>query len=197
MKALFQVAIGPCKEHVELTRARHQKYCDYHGYEYLIFDGGVDIDSYYAKFLFARQLIVQGYEKIVCLDADTIIQSLDADFSDAISGPQEIYAAECEIAVGDYSTGVMVFRNTGRSLGFIDAVLEFGSRHRTVYCDQGAFNAVARYVVEYQGVVCKIDRKWNSLYNNGDDDKVVVAFHGADNKLYEMEKYIEKIEGVD
>lgn len=196
MKALFQVATGECATQLELTRVRHQGYCNEHGYRYVVYEEqDLITDPYYAKLFFIRELILSGYSEIVCLDADVIIQDLSAAFSDVIAGPQEIYVAECEIVKGDYSTGVMVIRNTGRALNFINAVLEFGKQHRTLACDQGAFNAIAKYVVEYQGLVCRMERKWNSLYNNGEEDKTVVAFHGAQNKLEEMQKYMEMLEG--
>jgi len=174
---------------LRMTYLRHTAYAIAHKMDYVnimgdIFPNMLSEAGSWAKVGMIKEYLGKGYQYVFWVDADAAIEDFDTDLRDAVK-EVEWGACEHDPDKSEYlrkanvpkhiNIGVMYIKNTEGTKKFVDMWLNtYPGISR--WAEQGSFNDL---MVEYPGVVGKIDDKWNATLKVNEVEKPVVrGFHG-------------------
>lgn len=185
-------------EMVELTRARHQRYCDKWGWDLQLNDQtgtpsttGVKCfnDIHYIK-----QAIAQGYKYIVSSDVDVMIWDFDKDLREACIDARGVRFDA--MRVKHVNIGVMYFQDCDLTRQFIrEWELLASVRKDSQFGAQNAFN-----ILTAKHNIPPLDPTWNYCYtqHKGIDKPAVRGYHdliGFHHKLATMKADLKECGG--
>ena len=168
----------PGVEMMEMTKERHQAYCDKWSIDFYYFVGEVlkrDImKGSWDKIEIMRQKLDEGYKYVFFIDPDCLIYDMDTDMRLAVT-PGKIGVCWHRIPqLNHWNIGTMYIDNTEKTRAFI---AEWLNHYPPAdgWAEQGEFNKMAR---EGNTVVTISDR-WNATWDvSMVPDAVVLGFHG-------------------
>lgn len=169
----------PGVEMLELTKPRHAEYChewhiDYKPFIERVFDHDPFLGSW-AKVELIHRALVDGYDYVIWLDADTLIFDFETDLRQAVQ-PYKIGACWHRIPqLNHWNVGALYIDNTDETIDFITRWLASYPPPNDGWMEQGVFNRMAK---QSRTVVTLSDR-WNSTLDvSMVPDAVVLGFHG-------------------
>jgi hypothetical protein len=200
---LIQQASGPMRLMLELTAARHADYCARHGICYWPVLGDVQRERspHWNKITLIKHALAEGFERVVWLDADTLILRFDEDIRTAINGGPPLALAQHPVPDLDgnpthFNSGVIIARNGARAREFFDAVWTAGPLWKHPWHEQGRVHDVLK---RFPDMVQRLDDRWNSTVNVTDvPNPIIKAWHGSGTKaLSSMYEELKRIGGLD
>jgi len=182
---------------MELTKERHQQYCEKYDLDFQYFVGKMldrPIETGgWDRIALVRRALEKGYEYVAWLDPDTMIYDFETDLRKAFQ-VGKIGACWHRIPQLDHwNTGVFYVHNTQETRDFVDTWLNTYPAPRDGWLEQGVFNRMAR-----QGrTVVTISDKWNATLNvNMVPDAVVLGFHGQGNTEQRIKLMCDTLEKI-
>jgi hypothetical protein len=128
-----------------------------------------------------REFMDLGYEKIIYLDADCVIVDSTVDFRSAFL-PDFIGAVWHDLSVvhpnpdwSHFNVGALYIDNSVKVRHFIDLWLAgFPGTQEFPWLDQGVFGQIGAE----QGIINKLDNRWNAGHVSPSDHMIVHGLHG-------------------
>lgn len=161
------------------------------------FEGFDGTNGHWAVPRLIRIFMDQGYEKIIYLDADTVIMDPSVDLRDAFK-VDKIGAVWHNLSynVPDWShfnVGALYVDSTVRVQHFVDLWLAGypGSKEFPWY-EQGVFNILGTEM----DIIHKLDNKWNGGHVSPSDHPVVLGLHGIPERIEAIIAAVEKAKSV-
>lgn len=164
---------------LELTQAHHKAYCDKHHLDYLaVFDEVYPHDSAlgaWAKIELIRRALLDGYDHVIWLDADTLIKDTEVNIA---KGVPVFGIGVCWQRIPQlhhWNVGALYIDNCKATREFIDKWLASYPPPKDGWNEQGVFNRLAMQ----DKTVVTISDKWNATFDvSMVPDAVVLGFHG-------------------
>jgi hypothetical protein len=183
---------GPFADMLRLTYQRHAAYCRAYQIDFWQITGQLPhqlMPGAWSKIWLAQLCFKIGYEYIFWLDTDAAIVDFKTDLRDVFKEMGEASIGACEHNANKIpphiNVGVMYFRKTPQCVRFIDDWLKQFPGDKN-WNEQGVFNHL-RQEPQHQGVVAKIDDKWNATVNvNPHPNPVVKGWHGQGNGMIRL-----------
>ena len=161
------------EKYLRLTRKRHQKYAELHGFDFssaLIKVAEADKYLFWWKVEILQRALERGYQRVVWLDADAYIADLSVDLREACPA-DGIGVVQFTTLYTHWNVGVMYLGNGERVREFMQVWL---AKREDEKNEQEIFNQIC------DGIVMGLPCKWNYTLNRhtGEERPVVRGFHG-------------------
>ena len=188
---------------LELTTARHADYCARHGICYWPVLGDVQRarSPHWNKIALIKHALAEGFERVVWLDADTLILRHDEDIRTAINDGPPLGLAQHPRPDLDgnpthFNSGVIIARNGARAREFFDVVWTTGPSRKHPWLEQGRVHDILKL---FPDIVQRLDDRWNSTVNVTDvPNPMIKAWHGSGTKaLSSMYEELKRIGGLE
>ena len=186
---LLQQAYTPDIEHsgffydmLRITMQRHAAYTRAWKMDFQLYFGDYvpDMDvmtGAWHKVVMIRDALAKGYEYVFWLDTDAAICDFNVDLRSAFTGEGDIGACEHDAngIPAHLNVGVLFVRNSDKTREFVDEWLAtYPGDDR--WFEQGSFNDLVK---KHQGVVFKMDDRFNATVNVNEVNRPVVkGWHG-------------------
>lgn len=168
-----------------LTYARHLKYCQKFDMDYLTIHGNV-VEKWdmkfggWAKVALMFNALLDGYDKVIWLDADCLIADLNTDLCEAC--PEHGIGCVLHTPNGRppvYNVGCLYTTNSERTQFFFNEWLGWYPGPVDGWHEQGMFNLLSQ-IPHYGGLIVPVDKRWNSCVKGEThvENAVVEGFHG-------------------
>jgi hypothetical protein len=179
---------------LDLTKAHHKAYCQQHNFDYQaeysdVYEHDPVLGSY-AKIELIKRAMLEGYEYVVWLDADTLILDTATDLRKAIERNKIGVCWHRLPQLNHWNVGALYIHNSAETFAFIDEWLSVYPPPKDGWNEQGVFNRMAIK----RNVVVTLSDKWNStIMVNEVPDAVVLGFHGQPKRLELMRDVFYKL----
>jgi hypothetical protein len=168
----------PGVEMMELTKSRHEAYCNKWNIDFHYFIGDIlkrDImKGSWDKIEIMRQMLEKGYQYVFFIDPDCIIYDGETDMREAVV-KNKIGACWHRIPqLNHWNIGALYIDNCPETRAFITEWLTHYPP-KDGWAEQGEFNRMARQ----NKTVVTISDRWNATWDvSMVPDAVILAFHG-------------------
>lgn len=169
------------EEMLELTRRRHEAYCNRWSIDYQALVDNVE-EAWppdaggWAKILLVKAALLKKYEYVFWIDADAVVYDLAVDMREAVPFASSIGACVHRIPQWTHwNVGCLYFHAGPGVLDFVGRWAEAYPGEKDGWFEQGVFNRMGR-----EGrIVQTISDRWNATLGvNMVPDPVVIGFHG-------------------
>lgn len=179
---LIQQSSATYKEMGDLCYERHRAYCNAHSFVFVNWRGKVlnkpNRGPTYCRLALIQFALEQGFEYVVCLDADALIVRPEVDFREAMPKEKNFgmvhHPGPWEGRPWHWNCGVMVVRPGAEHI--IRKTIKHGNIEGQCWNEQGRIN---RFANAEPWHFYQLHEKWNSAEHvNPCPRPVVKAWHG-------------------
>jgi hypothetical protein len=172
-----------------LTHSRHREWAESHGCEYRAMIGhqGHGRSAHWSKIALAREFLAEGWEWLLWMDADVLVERLECDPADAM--PQGILGGAISMVRGptewagqpwEWNTGVIAMTTGVELSGFLEEV--WSSPCPGAPCFEQT--VVGLLAPRYSHVIKSLPLRWNHMRPDQhpmppDEPAIIRAWHGC------------------
>jgi hypothetical protein len=178
---LIQSACGVHARMLDLTGSWHQAYATRHGHTLWSLRGTLQTERppHWDKILLIQRALQLGFDRVIWLDADTLIVKPEVDLRTALPDGPPIGMCRHPTPFGEqpwhYNSGVMFIRNTPLAREFFGRVWATGPND-SPWQEQVGINRLSQ---EFPEAVQVLPDRWNrTLSVTEAEDPVLMAWHG-------------------
>jgi hypothetical protein len=146
----------------------HFKYAQRHGYEYQAvtrpYISELGVECCWLKLTLMRAALLSGYDNVLFLDADTMVNSNCPRLTDAFQTGKYIYMAKGYS--NRFNSGVLIARNNEQTITWLTRIIN--ARFNPIDKENEVGWGENGHVIELsKGVtfIAELDQKWNNTYN--------------------------------
>jgi hypothetical protein len=153
----------------------HKIYAKKHGYNHQAvtrpYVSALGVECCWLKLTLMRRALLSGYDTVMFLDADTVVNANCPALSSVMENDKHIYMAKGYSK--RFNSGVLIAQNNAHALSWICRVID--SRFSTVQKENDVGWGENGHVIELsKGVsfIKELDQKWNNTYDHHLDDYI-------------------------
>jgi hypothetical protein len=173
---------------LEMTKERHQRYCDRYGITYRATYENAAPEIPVEHGNWSRVKLIQNamnedFDVVIWLDADTLICDMDENITDAAQANKIGVCWHRIPQLHHWNIGALYIHNTDETKRFIDNWMNGYKDNDRQWLEQGVFNKLARQ----SKTVVTLSDKWNATLDvSMVPDAVVLGFHGQGDTAYRI-----------
>jgi len=153
----------------------HKKYAQKQGYSHQAvtrpYISALGVECCWLKLTLMRTALLSGYDTVIFLDADTVVNADCPPLSSVLENKKHIYMAKGYSK--RFNSGVLIAKNNKHTISWISRVID--SRFRTVQKRNDVGWGENGHIIELsKGVtfIKELDQKWNNTFDHHLDDYI-------------------------